>query len=599
MKKHLQQKIVDRIWDTLPRSIEDRLVDNKLLNTAERFFSALAHNALIKAKPTSSIYWLEQFNDAREFNYLVIMMDKLGILSISTVPNRNWSDVQLLKRFVKSCFNRPLKQVRLDYKLDYYKLHWTDKIGPDDVVKTTSGVKQTGLKRPGFAAAGISEFRFDINMLTKYYDVISAEMLKEIESQREKYGRFADDVDYSIIIRTILADTIENPQWYTTGDTLIDSRGRAISTCLTAIMNPISNKFARSLLQIQPQQLNKSALPAVYLFIAELAGGKSSTVFGKYLIGKCHYHNKYLPECSLEDSWENIWLERIYDALDAWYIDPTTPWDIPIELDGTASLAQVSGALIQDKECLDYTNCLYSQDHLLKDFWNTPLPTRNHAKKFMTPRLYGSSSATQKLWTKNHIDFCTADLQTANELLSSGRFAKLNAFKDFVITNCKPANMMHVKIGDDQFNIECNRHHNVGDYKQQYSLYDSKSELIHTIEHTKTHSVPDLDRFRLFMQTLLIHNRDSYIADQVCLSVAPEQFVIPIHDAFLIHPNSSSTVRRVYAEQITDLYDNRKSILSGYFQSIGIDASAQQQWKEFSDTIDVLDEFQCSVWALK
>ena len=68
----------------------------------------------------------------------------------------------------------------------------------------------------------------------------------------------------------------------------------------------------------------------------------------------------------------------------------------------------------------------------------------------------------------------------------------------------------------------------------------------------------------------------------------------------IIHPNQAQLVRTTYADAITNIYTNRKSILSNYFKSIGIGAEAQEEWEQVKSMVTPLpDDFRCSIYSLK
>ena len=61
---------------------------------------------------------------------------------------------------------------------------------------------------------------------------------------------------------------------------------------------------------------------------------------------------------------------------------------------------------------------------------------------------------------------------------------------------------------------------------------------------------------------------------------------IPIHDAFIVHPNDAAQVKELYIMNMKEIYDNRQSILDEYFRCIGIENS----FKQINDT--EIDQFK-------
>ena len=78
-----------------------------------------------------------------------------------------------------------------------------------------------------------------------------------------------------------------------------------------------------------------------------------------------------------------------------------------------------------------------------------------------------------------------------------------------------------------------------------------------------------------------------------------QDWIIPIHDAFIINPCDAYSVKTQYAEEITAIYYRRKEILSNYFASIGIDSKSATAWKEVKDRIQPIGVFKCKTTALK
>lgn len=372
------------------------------------------------------------------------------------------------------------------------------------------------------------------------------------------------------------------------------------------------------------QPLTNDGLHAVFLFIAELLGLKEPTEDLKAKAGMTAYLNNslvsldYSIEDDRKDAHENIWLTRMYAKLDEVFgftglVGPilkgrnpnlyeldrkSIKWDIPIELDASASMLQYIGILLNDYRLLDITNVL---GDTLKDPWSYEGVPRASFKAVATPRLYGSSRASHELLSSKAIKFTLAELSAINAELSSGALGLADQFKELIINYCKPRETMQVKVFNEEFTIECNRYKHIGERTIQYDIYDTETKAVRRIQHTTTKSVPDLEQFRRYFMTLLVHNLDSQVADKVIGKVmAKYGWGIDIHDAFIVHPNAAKDVRAWYAECIEDIYANRKQILSDYFNSIGISGEAQAQWSTIqSMVVPVQGAFKCNPMALK
>lgn len=243
------------------------------------------------------------------------------------------------------------------------------------------------------------------------------------------------------------------------------------------------------------------------------------------------------------------------------------------------------------------TNVIGSE---LSDPWAFDGIPRLQFKHSATPMLYGSSRACHELWQDKGHKYTIEQVQAFNKELATGALGVANQFKEFIINNVKPSEKMTVRIHKEEFEIECNRFRNIGEETTQYDIFDTKDAAIKRITHTNTTKVPDLDQFRRYFVTLLIHNLDSQVADTVIGKImAKYEWGIDIHDAFVINPEAAEDTRTWYAQELTKIYDNRKEILVNYFTSIGIGAEAQGQWATLKTMIQPTEEFKVSPMALK
>lgn len=57
-------------------------------------------------------------------------------------------------------------------------------------------------------------------------------------------------------------------------------------------------------------------------------------------------------------------------------------------------------------------------------------------------------------------------------------------------------------------------------------------------------------------------------------------WVLPNHDAFVVHPNDVAKCRELYTTKLYEIYKNRHNILREYFDSIGI----RDNYEDVNDT---------------
>lgn len=348
------------------------------------------------------------------------------------------------------------------------------------------------------------------------------------------------------------------------------------------------------------------AINSVYSFIAELLGYKRGTVSGKLEFGKNAFNNRQLPDEDPDTLHEIIWLKRLYGEMEAlnlhMHINGTSEgfhWKVPIELDASASMIGYIGCLLGDVRLLTMTN-MAGDPNQLEDPWYIEGLSRPKVKAAATPLLYGSSQNPLDLWKKKDLDYNHTDLEIINEALRSGALGIANEMKDFVIRHCNPKEEMTVKVWNDVFTIKCNHYRRIGDVHVPYDLFDTTTQRVRRITHTKTKAVPDLERFRSYFQTLLIHNLDSQVADWVSGKCMKKYgFCLDVHDAFIVSPIAAKDVRKWYAERMDWIYKNRKKILTDYFQSIGITAAAMPAWEALQAKVQPISNFKCRGEVLK
>lgn len=580
----------------LPKQIIE-LVGNEYVVEMEAMFQAIWHNYLKNKGSVSSVYWSDRFGNQVAFNKFVMHLSKAGWITSVVEPKRNWAEIRFNEsKLDKWVSGEEVLKVREFNKFVKYQL--TDAFNDvEDKVKTSTGIKSTGLVRKGFAKASATKFRYDVSMIEKYKEAIELNLTKSIRLLELEYGVFADGVDYESISKAILEHHMYSPdKEFCLGGNISDSRGRAIHKALGKVFNPISYKDARALLVCEPKKLSFSGLVSCYLTIAELLGYKPDSYQDKIRLGKEAYEAKTLPNVDFntdegrKDLYELIWLERIYDALD----NKRDSFDVFLEADATASMLQIEGTLLGHRPFLEMTNVLGDS---LQDAWNFEGMSRLQFKKAMTPLLYGSSKDCRTLWRQNKLSYTISQVRAFNREIKYGALSVADKFKSFIINNVHPKETMTVKIWNEEFEIVCNRYKNVGDYAKRYDVYSTNAGKVETIYHTHTAKVPDLKQFRRYFVTLLIHNLDSQIADKICLDV---DGVLPIHDAFLAHPNNISAIKDVYCSMLDSIYNSRNSILSNYFSSIGIDSKASKDWSELQANIQPVNNvFSAQRTALK
>ena len=592
---------MDRRFDILdgnlytPEQLND-IVDHPEFDT---LFQALWYNYLLDEDKTTSIaYWSDRFNDEKAFVMATKHLSESGWAIVKLNPARNWGTIKLNgDKLLKWLSKDELKRVRKTFKYSKYLMPKRGK-ETSTVAKTAKGKREIGLIRTGTAIAGKNKFQYDTDMIHKYYDAIVKNVTKSMKELSKTMDiALNDETGYTKISKEVVdAYMYGTEEQYCMGEALMDSRGRAIFEGLGKVGNPIGYKDFRALLKIEPRELTADAMDDVYLFVAELLSLKATTVKRKIKAGKKAYGAKTLPEVEYsskgypEDLEAVIWLDRVYNA------DPKA-WDVVIELDATASALQFVGALLNEERLLDQTNVIGKE---LKDIWTIDGLSRLQVKKAMTPRIYGSTASPVALWKKNKLDYKRDQAKIVEKELYHGALGVANDFKDFIINNVDPKPEMVVNVFGENFSIYCNRYHKLGEYTKPYVGWDTNSREFRVIKHTHTKNIADLDQFRRYFVTLLIHNLDSQVADRIAGAIS---WVIPIYDAFLVHPNDAKEVRRLYSNELFAISENREVILRDYFNSIGIDLKNDKraiiEWGKLQEKIKKAGKILPQPTALK
>lgn len=519
----------------------------------ENFWGALWHGFL-NEDGINGLFWADVFRSSGYEKTYRTMCYLLEVLEWAEMEiSSGFCLIRLREEKILKWVNKnELLSVRRKYRLRYYKMRYSSN-GFDDMVKVGNGRKRTGLIRKGFQKAGKHKFLYDTRAIRKYQKAITDEVTKKLVSGIK-------DVDYKSVVNELIADYASSVgEVYSLGANTSDSRGRAIFDCTKRVFNPISHKTARACIVLpKPVTLTDSGWDNVFLFIAELNHVKANTVQEKMDKGlEMSWERHISDQCDLH---ERIWLDRIYDNIERYEVEG---WEVPISADVTACGIAILGTLTNDHHFMDGTNVVGKD---LKDIWTVPGLSRNHVKKAITPILYGSSQTPEELWDGHDYSYTQKQVNLINKELLEGRFKNVLDFKEHIIGKVIPDSKMRVKIWDDEFDVYCNRFKWDATRPVKYDFLTGKKKAKAVIKETAM--VPDLNAFKTYWVTALLHNLDSQIADYVCQHL---DWVVPVHDDFISDPNSITVVRELYGEKLRDLYVNRHQVMREFLGSIGIE----------------------------
>lgn len=216
----------------------------------EAFWKAIWLNFL-SGNDTNGLFWYDRLGP-KCYNDVVRRLCRNGWVTSHSLTGRKWASVELntdkLYEFVDP---DELQDIRTKHKYKKYLLECKD-AKASTLVRQNGKTKRTGLVRTGFRDAGNTQFGYDMAKLEKYEDAVKLNLTKSMDKIRQYYPEMSSDsASYDAVSCGIFDWHNQNRmETYTTGDSISDSRGRAISQALTKVANPISSKDFRSALVI-------------------------------------------------------------------------------------------------------------------------------------------------------------------------------------------------------------------------------------------------------------------------------------------------------------------------------------------------------------
>lgn len=223
------------------------------------YYAALANKLLtamwyayLKNKGTVSlVYWSDRFDNQAVFNIVLLSLSDAGWITCHSIPSRNWAEASLNEtKLLEYCATEELESIRAHNKFKQYRLV-DSKSTKTAATRLNGKVTNTGLVREGFMQAGNTRFTYDQHYMDLYSDSIRLNLTKSMDKIAQMYPHMRHDhASYDAISSDILDYHLSTNDTFTRGDNYNDSRGRAISSALGKVFNPISSKDARALLVI-------------------------------------------------------------------------------------------------------------------------------------------------------------------------------------------------------------------------------------------------------------------------------------------------------------------------------------------------------------
>lgn len=223
----------------------------EMANLADKLFQALWYQYLKDKGTINSTYWSSRFNNPFVFNQVIMSLSKAGWLISHAIPARNWAEMHINEdKLLEFVSQQDLEQIRAFNKhRQYLPTHELSTI--DNLTRINGKSKSTGLIRTGFMKAGNSQYRYDTQMMQDYSLIIQANLTKSMDKIAQLHPSMRHDrASYDTISIEIFDHLVQSNETYTRGNNYSDSRGRAISSALSKVANPISQKDFRALLII-------------------------------------------------------------------------------------------------------------------------------------------------------------------------------------------------------------------------------------------------------------------------------------------------------------------------------------------------------------
>ena len=224
----------------------------EMANLADKLFQALWFQYLKDKGTINSTYWSNRFNNPFIFNQVIMSLSKTGWLISHAIPARNWAEMHLNEnKLLEFVSQDDLEQIRA-YNKHLQYIPTNEESTVNHLTKVNGKTKNTGLLRNGFMKAGNSKYKYDTQMMQDYATIIQQNLTKSMDKIAESHPNLRHDrASYDTISIDIFNHLVQSDNTYTRGNNYSDSRGRAISSALSKVANPISCKDFRALLIIQ------------------------------------------------------------------------------------------------------------------------------------------------------------------------------------------------------------------------------------------------------------------------------------------------------------------------------------------------------------
>lgn len=200
---------------------------------------------------TNGLYWYAQLGP-KAYNDVIRRLCHHNWVISHSLTGRKWASIELnTDKLMEFLTPDEIESVKAKCKYKKYLLECKHSKA-STLVKQNGKTKRTGLVRKGFRDAGNTQFGYDMETLNKYEKAVKLNLTKSMDKIRQAYPEMhTAESSYDVVSVGIYDWHNGNKsEVFTTGNSISDSRGRAISNALCKVFNPISSKDARSALLI-------------------------------------------------------------------------------------------------------------------------------------------------------------------------------------------------------------------------------------------------------------------------------------------------------------------------------------------------------------
>ena len=214
------------------------------------FWKAIWTNFL-RGQDTNGLFWYDRLGHEC-YNDLIRRLSHHKWVTSHSLTGRKWASVELnADKLLEFVNEDELQEIRAQHQYKKYLLERRE-AKASKLVRQNGKTKRTGLVRTGFRDAGNTQFGYDMAKLKEYETAVKLNLTKSMDKIRQDYPEMqCDSASYDNVSCGIFDWHNDNrDETFTTGDSISDSRGRAISQALKKVANPISSKDFRAALVI-------------------------------------------------------------------------------------------------------------------------------------------------------------------------------------------------------------------------------------------------------------------------------------------------------------------------------------------------------------